>query len=138
MEGFWSRPSDDDAFGIALTVRCAASVLDRVYPARPGDDWPSEGERLRKAFDFDAIPWDALRPDPLHILLGHSDCDGEIAAADCGPIADALERLLPALDATTDYPDVQRAVYDGMRAATERFIAGLRLAASRGEDVEFH
>ena len=63
-------------------------------------------------------------------LLHHSDCDGEIAAEMCGPIADALELLMiekmPA-----------RATYDEMRPATERFIAGLRRAAAAGEPVLF-
>ncbi len=134
MEGFWSRPTDDDAFGIALTVRVCADSLDRAYPPRPGPDpGRSQAESLRHAFDFDAIRWDALRPDPLHALLSHSDCDGEIAAADCGPLADSLERLLPALE-SSGIPGCRGS---SMRETTERFIAGLRLAASRGENVVF-
>jgi hypothetical protein len=43
------------------------------------------------------IKWDCLKPSALHELLSHSDCDGEIAADRCGPIADALESLIPLL-----------------------------------------
>jgi hypothetical protein len=66
---------------------------------------------------------------PLLTLFNHSDCEGEIVAKDCEPLAAALEELLVKLP--------QRALYDDIRPATERFIKGLRLAASRGEDVEF-
>jgi hypothetical protein len=70
-----------------------------------------------------------LNGHPLKILFEHSDCDGEIHASDCGPLADELEKLLPGME--------QRALYDALRPATERFIKGLRLAASLGENVEF-
>ena len=68
---------------------------------------------------------------PLNVLMGHSDCDGDIAADVCARLADALEDL-----ANRRMP--RRALYDEMRPPTERFIAGLRLAASRGEPVRFH
>lgn len=68
--------------------------------------------------------------DPLNVFMSHSDCDGEIAAEVCGPLADALEglmeRRMPA-----------RAYYDIARPATERWIAGLRRAAQAGESVRF-
>lgn len=67
---------------------------------------------------------------PINVLMNHSDCDGRIAAKDCGPLADALQSLLDQLP--------ERALYDDIRPATARFIAGLRSAASKGEDVEFH
>lgn len=69
--------------------------------------------------------------DPLLMLFCHSDCEGEIAAEDCGPLADALQRLV-------DRMMPQRALYDSLRPATERFIAGLRKAAAAGEAVDFH
>lgn len=70
-------------------------------------------------------PWPTK--DALVILLNHSDCDGEIASKDCAPLADRLEQLLPALR--------NKGVEHAERA--EDFIKGLRLAAARGEDVEF-
>lgn len=80
------------------------------------------------------ISWALLGDDPLVKLLHHSDCEGSLDAVDCGPIADRLESLLPALDAMGD----GGGHVGGYGDKTRTFIAGLRLAASRGEDVEFH
>ena len=81
----------------------------------------------------DDIPWESLAPDIVHVLLNHSDCEGEIAAEDCGPLADRLEELLPLLD---DTPHHSRFRTDRERA--RQFIAGLRLAVKNNEPVEFH
>lgn len=87
-------------------------------------EWPN-----RCAATYRALPirWESLKPSALYLLLHHSDCEGEIEAKDCAPIADELERLLPNLPQE-----------DNHRERTRRFIAGLRLAAERGENVEFH
>ena len=75
--------------------------------------------------------WD--ESDPLTKLLSHSDCDGEIASADCDPLADRLTELLPLL------PEGDGGGHIGdWREKTQRFIDGLRRAAAAGEDVEFH
>jgi hypothetical protein len=79
--------------------------------------------------DADGLP----DGDPLRMLLEHSDCDGSIPASDCVPLADALEALLPALDAMGDGGGHIGAFGD----KTRTFIAGLRRAAAAGEDVEF-
>jgi hypothetical protein len=68
-------------------------------------------------------PWPDL---PIVTLLNHSDCEGEIAAKDCEPLAKALEELLPKLPDTWVLP------------AAEQWIKGLRLAASKGEKIDFH
>lgn len=68
---------------------------------------------------------------PINVLMNHSDCEGDISADMCGPIADALQKLL-------DEYMPSRALYDEMRPATERFIAGLRRAAAAGQAVGFH
>jgi hypothetical protein len=79
------------------------------------------------------ILWSVLKPDPLHVLLNHSDCDGEIAASDCGPVADRLTELLPLL------PEGDGGGHIGSwREKTQTFIDGLRKAAAAGEAVEFH
>lgn len=76
--------------------------------------------------------WEPYKDDPLTVLLTHSDCDGSIAAAQCGPLADRLEQLLPLLPSEPDNGHI------GIwKDKTQQFIDGLRLAASRGEDVEF-
>lgn len=71
--------------------------------------------------------------DALVTLLDHSDCDGDIASADCGPLADRLEQLLPALEAREQ--GASSLLSHSERA--RRFIAGLRVAAAAGENVEF-
>lgn len=71
--------------------------------------------------------------DALIKLLDHSDCDGDIASADCGPLADRLEQLLPALEAREQ--GASSLLSHSERA--RRFIAGLREAAAAGENVEF-
>lgn len=79
------------------------------------------------------VRWESLRPDILHVLLNHSDCDGLIEAKYCGPLADRLAELLPLL------PQIDAALHvAGPRARTQTFIDGLRAAAAAGEDVEFH
>lgn len=67
--------------------------------------------------------------DPLDFLMSHSDCDGEIPAEMCGPLADALDGLLERMP--------RRGFYDPARPATERFVAGLRRAVAAGEPVLF-
>ncbi len=67
---------------------------------------------------------------PINVLMMHSDCDGEIPADVCGPLADALEGLLRYMP--------ESGIYDEKRPATLRFIGGLRLAASKNEPVGFH
>jgi hypothetical protein len=87
-------------------------------------------ERLEKSLP---ILWECLKPSALHELLYHSDCDGDLPAASCGPIADALEEILP------NMPQGDGGGHIGdWRAKTQQFIDGLRAAAANGEPVEFH
>lgn len=72
-------------------------------------------------------------PDPLIVLLVHSDCDGEIQAGFCGPLADRLEELLPLLGDEDGGGHV-----GAYRDKTEQFIRGLRAAAEEGEPLGFH
>lgn len=72
-------------------------------------------------------------PDPLIILLAHSDCEGEIESKYCGPLADRLEELLPKVEGIDAGGHV-----GSMVEKTQTFIKGLRLAAKRGEKVGFH
>lgn len=79
------------------------------------------------------IKWEALKPDPLHELLNHSDCEGEIPWESCAAIADSLERLIPLL------PDEEGGGHIGnWRAKTQQFVNGLREAAAAKENVDFH
>lgn len=72
-------------------------------------------------------------PDPLIVLLAHSDCEGEIQANFCAPLADRLEELLPLLG------DEEGGGHIGAYAdKTRTFIDGLRRAADLGEADGFH
>lgn len=82
------------------------------------------------------IRWKALRPSPLHILLRHSDCDGEIAPEDCALIADELENLLPQM-AELGEGGGHIAGNGGYAAVTQRFIDGCRAAAMADEPLTF-
>jgi hypothetical protein len=79
------------------------------------------------------ISWDCLKPDALHFLLHHSDCDGEIPADLCAGIADRLEELLPKLP-----PGEGGGHIGDWRDKTQAFIDGLREASELGEAVDFH
>jgi hypothetical protein len=112
MEGFFEKGSYRDPF---------------VQMAK---EFPNSA---RGFYDSLPIKWDALRPSALHKLLYHSDCDGEIAAEDCGPIADELEKLLPLL------PTGDSGGHIGdYRDKTQTFIDGLREAAKANEALQFH
>ncbi len=74
-------------------------------------------------FDGPSVP--IPTGDPLWVLLGHSDCDGEIEVKDLTPLADRLEELL---DKTTD---------EWVTFKIKQFVSGLRLAAASNEVVEF-
>ena len=78
------------------------------------------------------LKWDSLRPDPIHVLLYHSDCEGEIAVEDCIPLAERLEEIALILP---DEPAWHRG--EGARAKALQFAKGLRKAAAAGEPVKF-
>lgn len=79
------------------------------------------------------IKWESLKPNPLHELLCHSDCDGYINYAACGKIADELEKLLPL------FPEGEVGGHIGnWKEKTEQFIKGLRKAHSRKQKLQFH
>jgi hypothetical protein len=79
------------------------------------------------------IKWESLPPSPLYELLYHSDCEGEIEWEKCGPIADALEALIPKMK------NDDAGGHIGLwKAKTQQFVDGLRLAHSRKENVDFH
>jgi len=99
--------------------------------------------------DFLPIKWDILKPDILHLLLNHSDCDGCIDADICEPLADRLEQLLPYFKHKENFmPKLpknfkymsdpnDRFIYKIYEKITIDFIAGLRRAAKRKQKVTF-
>lgn len=76
--------------------------------------------------------WDRTPPDPLIVLIAHSDCDGVIHPAQAGPLADRLAEILPKMPEGDGGGHVRN-----WRETTQRFIDGLREAVDLGEDVVF-
>lgn len=115
-------------------------LMEGFYrPDDPGDVvfWAKKGLNDEQAFaDIRRqlpIKWECLKPSALHILLHHSDCDGELRWEDCGPIADELEKLIP------KFPSGDGGGHIGnWKDKTQQFVTGLRLAAKLKENVEFH
>jgi hypothetical protein len=71
------------------------------------------------------VRWSILKHDPVHTLLDHSDCDGDIPWRKCLPLAKRLEELAPEVEADS-------------REDVLAFAIGLRVAAERHEPVDFH
>ncbi len=71
-------------------------------------------------------------PDPLIILLAHSDCEGELQNEYLGAIANRLKELLPKLEGLEDGGHIGNYV-----DKTQKFIDGLQLAYKNNENVEF-
>ncbi len=83
-------------------------------------------DALATAAGYDTDGWpDWPAEDPLILLIHHSDCDGFIHTLLCRPLAARIDELIPHLD-----PEVA----DRAR----QFSEGLKVAANRGEHVEFH
>lgn len=82
--------------------------------------------------DGQGVKWESLKPDVLHVLLYHSDCDGEIAWEYTKPLADRLTELLPLLDGDGG------GHIGSYREKTQTFIDGLLLAHESQEQVEFY
>lgn len=123
MEGFFCPRSNGKSFGSIPTIYLGPGALNDELTVNCI-------QRLESGLP---IKWDALKPSPLHELLFHSDCDGEIPAESCGPIADELEKLLPLL------PEGDGGGHIGIwREKTQQFIDGLRAASAAGEPVDFH
>ena len=77
-----------------------------------------------------SIDWSTLEPNPIHILLSHSDCDGEISWQDCKLVADELTKILDKL------PD--SCFYFSVKGLTKQFIKGCMLAYKSKENLDFH
>lgn len=117
MEGFYEAGGHRDPLQ-CLHLCCAERKPSLV------------SEKSRRALP---IRWDALKPDPLHVLLYHSDCDGDISPEDCKGIADRLEEILPR------FPEGDGGGHIGnWKEKTQQFIDGCRAAHEAGEPLEFH
>lgn len=126
MEGFYSN--DANSSGPALTLRVLADAEVRSNPSgtyRAADS-------LKRSFEVFPIPWSILRPDPLHALLHHSDCDGHLTPTQAAKIADRLAEIMPLIKDEDGNGHV-----GNFRVKTQTFIDGCRRAASANERLRF-
>ena len=120
MEGIWEKDPECTIYGSGDGL---GSVRDAIL------------ERLGQVV-YCALPirWASLKPMPLFELLHHSDCDGFIPAASCGPIADDLQSIVNS--GALDGQDLGGHIGD-IKEKTQTFIDGLRAASDAKEDVRF-
>jgi hypothetical protein len=143
--GFWDGPySAFMRWRIALAKAAGFPpllLMEGFYEAPPGEamKWaaPREGGPLcgshlgcslhdwieRHTAEL-PISWAPFKPDPLHVLLDHSDCDGKIAAKHCALLADRLAGLVKKMPAE-------------WREKTKLAAAGAREASQAKEDIRF-
>lgn len=140
MEGYLRTDvNHNDMYHFDMAQKLLDSELkDQVIPAwnPDGIDVTGYAKMLARFLltmkPYLPIKWEALRDDPLIVLLNHSDCDGIIEHKDCKPLADRIEELLPLL------PDGDGGghIWD-WKETTQQFIDGLRCASEKQEDVKF-
>ena len=104
--------------------RAVAEAIGGSWPEHHGEEW------------FWGDGYSEQSHPGLFAFLSHSDCEGEISPQECGRLADELEALLPRLDALGDGAG-HIARDGGYGDVCRQFIAGCRLAAERGEPLEF-
>lgn len=108
-------------------------VLENPFfmPLTYGDE--TTKSRLKDLAGYLPISWECLKPNPLYILLHHSDCEGEIGWEDCIWIAKELENLMQ------NIPDEDGGGHIGnYKEKTQKFIDGLKLASSQKENIKFY
>ena len=109
MEGFYEDKGSYSPF----------ALLDFAFPK--GDEL--EMGALRRIITQLPIKWESLKPNALHILISHSDCDGYINWRDCKKIADELTKLLDKLSDENvgghigNYKDKTKTFIDGLMNA---------------------
>lgn len=72
-------------------------------------------------------------PDPLMLLIAHSDCEGKIRSEFLPALAERMEELLPQLDGQDGHGHV-----GDYGTKTRTFITGLQQAIQAGDDLLFH
>mgnify|MGYP000951359026 CR=1 FL=1 len=78
------------------------------------------------------IAWSTLAPDPIHALLDHSDCDGQIKHADLLSLACRLEDLAAKMRMPSASMELRDHADDAMK-----FALGCHMAHAAGECLTF-
>lgn len=126
-----------DALAEAAGYETAKLVEHEELPGKYGRatvliDWGHIEEKNYYG-EWDQIPCGSTGPDPLLLLIAHSDCDGHLEPEHCGLLAERLTELLPLIPEDAD----GGGHLGNVRAKTEQFIAGCRAAVDAGERLEF-
>lgn len=91
-----------------------------------------EDDQLKNLTGYLPLKWDSFKPNPIHELLNHSDCDGDISPESCLAIADELAKLIN--DIHIETPTVNDMWFiDKLK----QFEAGCREAAVKNETLVF-
>jgi hypothetical protein len=128
MEGFYG---EDMRRTIGLFRHMESKGQPRtMVTEHMSNTWITDG--LERSVSVFPIKWETLRYDPIHHLLNHSDCEGEITPKRAAKIADRLTEILPMLPEKDDGGHI-----GNWREKTQRFIDGCRAAADANEPLRF-
>jgi len=87
------------------------------------------------------VSWDTLPESGLHILLNHSDCDGEITVEEAVKLKESMEahrETFKSYAGETTHRDRTYHVDDYMLNKYDTWIEGLGDAIEANETIEFH
>lgn len=121
---------------IAKAVGIPLSVMEGFYhPPVWAFEQLTPGARTAINEVLESLPlsWDLFKGEPLLALLHHSDCEGEIPSEQCAALAKRLREIAPLLRGQDGCGHL-----GNIEAKVIQFASGCELAASRGENVEFH
>ena len=98
---------------------------------------PAEYEQI-DADDALMGDWRRTPPPPPDVLFLHADCEGYIHPPQAPPLADTLANLLDQIPEDKTFGGADKNGHpQRVRDLASRFMAGLRLAASRNEKIVF-
>lgn len=85
------------------------------------------------------LRYSAFRPNPLHALLNHSDCNGHLTVTQCKGIAKELGLILKVTERHIISCDqqIENAYETKMYDYTERFMKGCQAAVRKKQRIEF-
>lgn len=101
------------------------ALLNHKYPTGEELDM----HELRKIFKYFPLKWSAFKPNALHSLLDHSDCDGYLNWSECKKISKELTKIISDLQETDD----NKLFLD----ETKQFLSGCNLAVRKKEKLIF-